>query len=284
MPDLTLFASERYPLRASRLYWHMCQMRHALEHLGMFDPDVGSVAAQTGSLTHAGIQAWHESHQDLEAALRALLAAVPRFPLAEAAEAQRNVLLYAKDPRNQAAQVVAAEHAVVLRLPDPTGPIVIKGTLDQIRADADGVWRVYDVKTGGEHKSAEDMVHEAAMQVAAYAVAATVTFGRPVEPGAIIWTRGYRQRGVDPAAAPAGVFLPLHLSLPQAEALVDGVRQLVAAVRRGVPAFGPGSWCNFCPARGLHHCLRLYQRAVEASARPPAPTEWQPTELPLVRF
>jgi hypothetical protein len=80
MPGLKLFASEQYPLRASRLYWYMCQMRYALEQLGYFDPDTGGVAAQTGSLTHAGIQAWHEHDRDLEEALRAMRAAVPPFP------------------------------------------------------------------------------------------------------------------------------------------------------------------------------------------------------------
>lgn len=284
MPDLCLFASEQYPLRASRLYWFMCQMRHALDHLGYFDQDVGGIAAQTGSLTHLGIQAWHAHTQDMEEALRAMRAAVPRFPAAETAEAERNVLLYAKDPRNQTAKVVATEQPVILRLPDPTGAIVIRGTLDQIREDADGIWRVYDVKTGGEQKSAEDMLYEAALQVSAYAVAATVQFGRPVEPGCIIWTRGYRRRGVDPATAPGGVFLPFNVSLAQAEALLDGVRNLVAAVRRGEPTFGPGSWCNFCPAGGLRNCLRLYQRAVEEAARPPARNDWKPTELPVFDF
>jgi RecB family exonuclease len=283
MPDLTLFASERFPLRASRLYWFMCQMRHALEHLGHFGPDAGGVAAQTGSLTHAGIQAWHDRGRDTEEALRAMRAAAPRFPAAEPPEAQRNLLLYAKDPRNQAAKVVATEQPVTLRLPDPGGDVVVRGTLDQIREDDDGVWRVYDVKTGGGQKSAEDMLYEAALQVCAYAVAATAHFARPVEPGCIIWTCGYRRRGVEPAAAPGGVFLPFNLSLPQAEALVHGVRQLAAAVRRGAPAFGPGSWCNFCPARGLRNCLRLYQRAVEDADRPPA-QGWKPAALPVIDF
>ncbi len=278
MPDLRLFASEQYPLRASRLWWHMCQMRYALEHLGMFGPDTGGVAAQTGSLTHVGVATWHESGQDLEEALRAMRAAVPRFPAAEPTEAQRNLLLYSKDPRNQTAKVIAVERAVTLRLPDPTGDIVITGTLDQIREEDDGVWRVYDVKTGGERKSAEDMVYEAAMQVCAYAVAATAQFGRPVEPGSIIWTWGYRRQ------APGGAFLPLGLTLPQAEALLDGVRQLVAAVRRGEPSFGPGSWCNFCPAGGLRRCVRLFERAVQEAARPPAGGDWEPTALPVVTF
>jgi RecB family exonuclease len=259
-------------------------MRHALEHLGLLDPDASGVAAQTGSLTHVGIQAWHDHHQDLEEALRAMRTAAPKFPVAEPAEAQRNVLLYSKDPRNQAAKVVAIEHPIALRIPDPTGDIVIKGTLDQIREDADGVWRVYDVKTGGNQKSADDMIYEAAMQLAAYVVGAAVEFGRPVEPGAIIWTQGYRRRGIDPATSPPGVFLPLAFSLTQAEALLDGVRHLVAAVRRGEPTFGPGSWCNFCPAGGLRSCLRLYQRAVEEAARPPARVDWKPTDLPVIDF
>jgi hypothetical protein len=120
MPDLRLFASEQFPLRASRLYWFMCQMRHALDHLGYFEHDVGGVAAQTGSLTHVGIQAWHEHGQDLEEALRAMRAAVPKFSAAKPSEAQRNLLLYTKDPRNQAAKVIATERPVTLRLPDPS--------------------------------------------------------------------------------------------------------------------------------------------------------------------
>jgi RecB family exonuclease len=262
----------------------MCQMRHALEHLGYFGKEFGSAAAQTGSMTHVGIQAWHEHAQDMEKALRAIQAAAPRFPLAELPEAERNLQLYAQDPRNQTAKIITIEQPVTMSLPDPTSGSVIRGMIDQIREEADGVWRVYDVKTGGEKKSAADMISEASLQVAAYAVAATVQFGRPVEPGCIIWTRGYRRRGVNAAASPPGVFLPLGFSLAQAEALLDGVRQLVAAVRRGEPSFGPGSWCNFCPAGGLRNCLRLYQLAVDEAARPPVSKDWKPTQLPAIDF
>jgi hypothetical protein len=112
-------------------------MPFALEHLGRLDTDAGGVAAQTGSLTHAGIRAWHEQGRDLEEALRAMRDMVPKFPAAESSEAQRNLLLYTKDPRNQGATVVATEQPVNLRLPDPTGATVIRGTLDQVREDAD---------------------------------------------------------------------------------------------------------------------------------------------------
>ena len=63
----------------------------------------------------------------------------------------------------------------------------------------------------------------------------------------------------------------------------EAVEKLVDAVRRGEPAFGPGSWCNFCPAGGLRKCLRLYQRAVEDAGRPPA-QDWKPAELPVIDF
>ena len=133
MPDLTLFASEKYPLRASRLYWFVCQMRFALDHLGALDLDAGGVAAQTGSLTHAGIRAWHEHGRDLEEVLGALRAAAPAFPTAECSEAQRNVLICTNDLYNMLSRIVASEQPVTLRPPDPTGVILIRGTLDQGR-------------------------------------------------------------------------------------------------------------------------------------------------------
>jgi hypothetical protein len=222
------------------------------------DEDAGGPAAQTGSLTHEAVAAFHREaveSKKAQAGLDALSAGLPRFPLADPADARRHYALYAADPRNLTADVLAVELAVTLSLPphptDPTGrPVVVRGTLDQLRR-VDGRVVVDDLKTG--QPSGWEMVHSYAFQMAAYTLAARANGFPEAAPGRIIRTWGYRARAAV-LPSPDGVFWHLPLTVARCEALMERVRLEVARVRAGEVHFGPGVHCTFCPHGGLDRC------------------------------
>lgn len=222
------------------------------------DEDAGGAAAQAGSLVHEAVAAFHRetsSGKKAQAGLDVLQAGLPRFPLADPADARRHFTLYAADPRNVTADIVAVEHPVALILPphptDPTKqPVHIRGTLDQLRR-VDGRLLVDDLKTG--QPSGWEMVHSYAFQMAAYTLAARVSGFPDAIPGRIIRTWGYRTRSAV-LPSPEGVFWHLPLTVARCEALMERVRLEVARIRSGEVHFGPGVHCTFCPHGGLDRC------------------------------
>jgi hypothetical protein len=86
------------------------------------------------------------------------------------------------------------------------------------------------------------MLDAYALQIAAYCGMATNHLGQAVSPGGLIRTAGYLARDV-PAAEPPGVFFAILWTLPDCRNLLDGIRLLVAIIRRGeiVP-----SWVSLC--------------------------------------
>jgi hypothetical protein len=259
MKPLSLFGSVHAPLRCSSLDGlNRCPMKHVLAYLEG-DEDLTGEAAETGSVAHAAIAAYHRArgHQEgVEAGLAAIRDCLGRFPRADPEDAARHFADYVADPRHPAAEVVAVERPVRLVLPpaegDPTGrEVVIEGTLDQVRRH-DGRLLVCDVKTGAT--PGWQMVHDYLFQVVAYAAAATAELGEPVEPGYLIRTRGYRKKGVRPADAPEGVLWHFGLAPDQCRVYLDQVRELVAQVRAGAVRFGPGLHCAYCPLQGIWNC------------------------------
>jgi hypothetical protein len=259
MKELPLFGSAEAPLRCSSLdALNRCAMQKVLLYLGEAE-DVSRQAAETGSVVHAGVAAYHRDggHEEgVEAGYAAMRDCLDRFPLADVAEAGRHFEAYVLDPRNQTAEVTAVEQPVSLVLPaapgDPTGEnIHIRGTLDQVRRH-EGQLLVFDLKTGAV--SGWQMVHDHLFQVAAYALGATELLGEPVLPGYIVRTRAYLQEGVNPGSCPEGVFWGVGLSLEQCNLYLRQVRELVARVRRGDVPFGPGSHCSYCPLGGIWNC------------------------------
>ena len=217
MKPLSLFGSEHAPLRCSMLDGlNRCPMKHVLLYLDEAEDRAGE-AAETGSIAHAGIAAYHRAGghvNGVEAGLAAIRASLDRFPRARPEDAARHFADYAADPRHSSAEVVAVERPVRLVLPpgagDPTGrEVVIEGTVDQIRRH-EGRLAVFDVKTGAT--PGWQMLHDHLFQVCAYALAATAELGEPVAPGCLIRTQGYRKKGVRPADAPDGVFWSYGLS------------------------------------------------------------------------
>jgi hypothetical protein len=216
-------------------------------YLQTLDDSASSKSADTGSAVHKAVSTWHDT-LSVTASLAAMKGGVSEYMQADLHDAELSFRPYAADPRN--AIKCETEKKVTLTLPawpgDDCGPIYVRGTLDQIR---DG--RVWDVKTG-KALTGWDMVHEHAMQLSAYTLAAGL------EPGGFIRTYGYRVRGAGrPEDKPDGVFWESPWTQADCVSLLDAVRIAVAHIRAGDISLGPGSHCGYCPARGLDNCLPL---------------------------
>lgn len=257
-----LFATESRPLRPSGLAWlSRCPVQVMLQY---DEIDVGGPAAQTGSVVHKAVEAFHlapDTAKGITAAVAALQTAGAEFPDHDPTEARIYTEAYLGDPRNQTAKVVALEQKVTLRLPphplDPTGQdIHVRGTLDQIREE-NGRLLVCDLKTG--KTGGWQMLHDYALQQAAYVLAARASGWPTAEPGYLIAAYGYRVRGAK-LPSPDGVFWWLPFDVSGAEMLLDRVRLQVALIRRGEIDFGPGPHCCYCPQKGLDSCVPAANR------------------------
>jgi hypothetical protein len=268
----TDFATAEKPLRPSGLTWLVsCPVKVVLDMYAT-EEDTGGPAAQTGSLVHAGVEAFHlepDQAKKVAAAVAAMQRSAAEFPLADPTEARLYFEPYALDPRNVVAEFardadgrIAIERKVSLSLPphptDSTGrPVYIRGTLDQIRVE-NGRQIVCDYKSGTK-LSGWDMLHSYAFQQAAYVLAARASGFPNAEPGYIIRGYGYRVRGAKLPAAD-GVFWWLPFDVAGCELLMDRVRLQVALIRNGELDFGPGTWCGYCPQKGLDTCIPAAQK------------------------
>lgn len=248
-------------LRPSSLDWVVkCSMRYALATLDGLDDDSSSIATHTGSLIHAGIEAFHEEatktsvEKGIEAALSAIRTRGQEFPLHDPDDVRIVTQHYIKDPRNQKAEIVALERKFRIAMEphpsDPTGlPIIIQGTSDQIRRMYQMNY-LYDVKTG--KPESREMIYAHIYQLSAYWLLAEAN-GIEISKAFIIRTQGYRTRGAA-LPEPQGVFLEVPLTPKRVHLYMDRVRYRVAEIRQGIIDFGPGVYCNYCPFNGLANC------------------------------
>lgn len=236
--------------------------------------DRPSQAAHTGSMVGRVVQLWHEGGEDViafTAAREQSLREMPeQFPLADAEEALRVALLYTCDERNYGVVIKGSlEREVRLVLDpdpdDPTGdPIRLLGHIDQGRR-AGGQRYVWDVKNGAQPPL--DILYAYTWQVAAYALAATATFGEPWLPGGIIRLQGYGVKRDPKEANEAPVFVRSPWSLDQCRTMMGTVAHRIALIRRGIIELTPGQHCGWCPGEGPHLCADFigenYPRGVQ---------------------
>lgn len=284
------FGDATNPLRCSRLASiGKCPLRvFILEFLDSED-DEGGPAAQSGSLTHAGVAAFHQTPGKVDARVAAAWNAVAamrgKFPLAEPDEVRLFLTPYMADPRNINAKFAvipkgfpragepAVEYPIEFKLEphalDPIkAPIHVQGTLDQIRIDANGFHEVHDLKTG--KPTAWSMIHDYAIQQAAYTHGAMAIFPHAKWRGPkIIRNYAYRERGAD-LPSPSGALLGMGFNTEAIADLLDGVRLEVALIRMGEIKVSPGSHCSYCELGGLVGCLPRI-RAIMAGAKPSDP-------------
>lgn len=253
-----VFASHQRPLRPSSIpKLFKCPMSVFMANA---DDDESNAPADTGSLVHAGAAAFHKTDGDVqfrkEAGDNAIETSLPLFPRGDRSKALTIFAAYAADPTNQNAVVPWVEEKVTLTLApspcDPTQePIVISGTLDQVRLDGDTLC-VWDIKTGSG-KDANETNAEYVLQQCVYTMAARETLNPDILPGGFIYTPGYdKPRGRR--------FLPLGLSIEQCKTLLAPLPRIVSLIRQGVPLFMPSAGaCQYCPVRPYTNCLTMYQ-------------------------
>jgi len=270
------FETAKFPLRPSSLKKIAnCNVSAIMEAIGEII-DEGNAGANTGSVTHEAVAAFHKEQQKAlkeQAGIAAIAASLPKFPLADRRSAEIYFEHYAKDPRNINAVLatrtvpvgslrqleVALELPVKLVLPphsmdETKEPIHITGTLDQIRND-NGTLNVYDYKTG--ETSGFAMINDYAYQLAAYMLAAKYS-GWDVTGAKLI--RGYTYRERARAAelpSPPYVFLDMGLTLKTAEILMDRLRREVMLIRRGIIDFGTGPHCGYCKMKSHANCIPI---------------------------
>lgn len=272
---MKVFASKSNPIRCSKLAAICkCSMRIYMIALLDCEDDEGGVPAQTGSLTHKGVEAFHKEKGGLKIREKAAWDAIAKFreqfPLADVNEVKLFITPYMADMRNITAVFYqieregtltdCIEQQVEFTLPphefDPTGlPIHIQGTLDQIRI-INGIVYVDDLKTG--KINGWQMIHDYAIQVAAYTFGARQLGIKNAEPGRIIRAMGYRTRE-DKGASPDGVFWHMPFTWADVDVLLENVRLHVALVRKGDVQFGPGPHCTYCEFGGLANCINKYK-------------------------
>jgi hypothetical protein len=264
--NIAEFGTAKYPLRPSSLKKIVnCSMQSVLELLGE-SLDTAGAAAETGSVTHAAIEAFHREQRTLDdkivAGVEALANACKRFPLADQREAEIYFAHYAKDTRNQNAEFIRTHDGRIgleVKLsgyldPHPTDPtgqkIVIEGTCDQLRIMF-GKLYLCDYKTG--KSSAFEMQNMYAYQLAAYMLIARQS-GYMVDEVCLIRGYRYRERGAD-LPNPAEAFVHMPFTYTEVPYILDRVRLEVARIRSGEIQFGPGAMCGWCPMKGLSNCV-----------------------------
>jgi len=229
----------------------------------LFDGDEAGSAAQSGNLLHSAAAAFHRAaasmgvKQRTEEGLAALEAARQQFPDGDPAKARNWFIAYAGDKENQDADVPWVEQAVELKLEaatfDPTGePIVVVGTLDQVRRARDGTLTLWDIKTGSRRTGKESLTAYAVQQ-ATYLLAARECLADNIEPGGLIYTPGYEKRL-------GKRFFSYSMTVDECRLLVQHLVYTVALVRSGIPIFRPGvDTCEYCPCGTYDVCLPLYR-------------------------
>lgn len=254
------FGSRKHPLRPSSLVRVGACPMSAVLYDDMTN-DEGGAAAQTGNLVHEAAAAFHRSasSMDLKArtaeGLAALEAARQEFPDGNVAKAVEIYGAYSADKENIDADCPWVERRVVLELEaaafDPTGePVVIQGTLDQIRRYPDGSLELWDIKTGSR-KTGKESLLSYSVQQACYLLAARQTLSPDITLGGLIYTPGYEKKL-------GKRFFRYQMTPEQCNILVSSVVYTVALVRMGVPLFRPGSdTCEWCKAavKSPEHCL-----------------------------
>lgn len=257
------YATEEIPIRPSKT--DRIKNCRVFGVLSMFDPDddLGGDAAQTGTVVHKGVAAFHlepDQNRKVQAALDAIESCLPEFPQADPSEIRLFMTPYMADERNIYAKFAvdmqgkqAIEYPITCRLEphhlDPTGQkIVIKGTLDQIRwDDRQNGYVDWDLKTG--KPTGFEMIHRYMLQQASYSIGANQA-GFNVVGAGIIRAHDYRKRG-----GPGEVFWSIPLSMRGLTAMLDALRLQVALIRMGEIDFGPGFECGYCQYGGVQGCL-----------------------------
>ncbi len=117
-----------------------------------------------------------------------------------------------------------------------------------------------DLKSG--KTSGFQMIHDYAIQIAAYTYGARQIGIENVIPGRIIRAMGYRTRE-DKGSSPDGVFWSMPFLWKDVETLLEDVRLQVALVRNRDVQFRSGPHCTYCEFGGLSGCIPQWRKLVQ---------------------
>lgn len=208
----------------------------------------GSVSneyADTGSLIHAGIEAFHKL-TSIDAALAVMAVRQSDFPEANAPKAAHHFRRYTETEKRWGT-VTGNEMPIAFKL-DPAPfdttkeAIAIDGTLDQIRLAGEQE-TVVDAKTGA--KPIKWMMRHYAPQLCAYQYGYYIATGRKPH-AAILRTADFLSGG--------NVYHPVEWSWDTVLDVMNTVRVLVGLHRMGLKLATPGEHCDYCPAQALAVC------------------------------
>lgn len=229
----------------------------------LYEPsNEGGVAGDTGSAVHAAAHAMHDGKEVAEC-LKIMQAKLAQYPRADLLDAADLFLKYAGDVRNKEAKVILNEMPLKFQIAaakeDPTGePIAFIGRLDQVR-EVDGRYKVYDIKSS--KKDQTELLHEHTFQMAAYCVGASIVLQKPVDPGALILVRRYKNS--DYSNSP--VFWHYPWTYADCEKLLDVFRHRVAEIRSGMIYHNPvESSCRWCHLRTPDLCFPKLKQVLKS--------------------
>lgn len=270
------------PIRCSKLDQYVkCSLKMFLQEMTEQAESEGGPPAQTGSLTHAGVAAYHKfkgsQDQKVKAGWDAIAANREIFSLADTEEVRLFYTPYVNDPRNIEAEFavipsgplkgeLAIEHEINFTLPphelDQTGlPIYVQGHMDQVRV-RNRIPCVDDLKTG--KKTGLEMIHDYAYQIAGYTYGLRQLWFPDCQPGNIIRAQGYRTRDAKLVPNPSGVMWAMPFTWKGVEWLLENVRFHIAMLRNGVVNPGPGPHCTYCEFGGLSGCRSQWDRLINS--------------------
>lgn len=264
-----VFATPDFPIRASNLpYLFQCTKMFVdrTENGG----DVNDVAANTGSMVHAGIEGYHVAKRNMNAGMKAIDVAKLHYPAGDTEEAKILLRKYVeRDKSDTRGTVVETEFQGKIEIPcapyDKTGQaIYITGTIDQIRKVGDEFW-VVDHKSGRRYGT--DMTGYYAPQLAAYMlIGAERVKSRNV--------KGFITRLQDLKRSDLPFWWPLKWTFDNCMKILAPVQTRIAEIRNGYLVSTQGKHCEYCT-------LNPYPDCCTGEHHPETPVAKRNTTVPL---
>lgn len=257
-----------FPLRASNIPKLMkCEKSFMIATLSGIESS--NEYAETGTLTHAGIQGFHASGEDINGGMALIAMNKSKCPLGDSNLAADWLRKYVERERNDRKGVVLKEyleHEFTLVLPpakiDKTKKdIYITGHIDMIRKEGD-YYLVIDHKTG--YPKAEDMIRDHASQLAMYMLGAY----QKLKTDKI---KSYITRIQDLHSRSNPFYWETRLTIDRCNAIVEMVKTKIALIRMGLATTTPGKHCDYCfDERYYPNCIDNIglKRAVDSHHKP----------------
>lgn len=241
-------------------------------------------AAETGSLVHEGIEAYHKSilaknkvdHAKV-GSLAILSAKENKYIDGDVSEAIKLFQKYIeRDKAENRGRVRHVEEKVKITLqPAPFDPtqkeIVIWNTIDQIREIGDNLIYVCDHKAG--MKLGPNMVLEYMSQLASYTLCAHSMYQNKQVKTFILRTRDLLRRDLP-------FWWPMPFTVAQCNDILLPVRLRIAHMRMGLYEHTAGKHCDWCPFQNAYpRCISLGLKSSPVTNPSEKPTKDVGTKL-----